>query len=225
MKTTKPIAMLTLAALLALPTMASAQFGSLGKLRGMAPGQSATTVSSGDADAFLVNAAHSTKNVMISAALLSIAVTDRTKLTASKAALDALQNTQDIQELDAHRDELSSNLAVLNGRADLAGDLNAAYTAGDAHEKKVISIAVANLAIGILRNTQLAGQAPAMVKGVGGNPALLSRVGQFKLAAGLLGLQAKGLGGIASSMPRLLAAAKVSGPAASTTSEPQAVVI
>lgn len=225
MKTIKSMAALTLAGLLALPTAAPAQFGGLGKLRGMIPGGSAATVSSGDADAFLLNAAHSTKNVMISAALLSIAVTDQTKLTSCKAALDALQNSQNVEELDAHRDEMNSNLAVLNGRADLAGDLSAAYNAGDAHEKQAISIAVANLAIGILRNTQLAGQAPGMVKGVGSSPALLSRIGQFKVAAGLLGLQAKGLGGIAGSMPRLLAAAKVSGPAASATSEPQPVAI
>lgn len=225
MKTLKPTSLLTVVALLALSTAAEAQFGGLGKLRGMVPGMAGTTVSNGDADIFLASAAHSTKNVMISAALLSMAVTDQSKLTGSKAALEALQNTQDIQELDAHRDELASNLTVLNSRADLAGDLSAAYNAGNAHQRAVISMAVANLAIGILRNTELAGKAPAMVKGVGSNPALLSRVGQFKVAAGLLSLQAKGLGGIATTMPRLLSAAKVSGPAASETSEPQVIAL
>ncbi len=225
MKTIRMMGLVSALALAAAPTAAPAQFGGLAKLKSAVGGGETASAPGTDADSFLTNATHSTKNVMIAAALLSQAVTDQSKLTSRKAEIDALEKVQDIKELDAHRDTLSSDLAVLNGRSDLAADLGAAYSAGDAQQKKVISVAVANLAIGILRNTQLAGQAPGMVKSIGSAPALLGRIGQFKLAAGLLGLQAKGLTGIATSMPKLLTAAKVHGPAASATSEPQAVAI
>lgn len=200
----------------------SAQFGGLGKMLG---GGSGGSVSTSDGTAFLTNATRSTKNVMIATSLLAQAVTDRGQLSGRKAQIDALTNAQDIKELDAHRADLTSDLGVLNGRADLAGDLSNAYQAGNAQQKKVIGTAVANLAIGIMRNTQLVGQAPGIVKGVGSNPQLMSRMGQFKTAAGLLGMQAKGLGGIASTIPKLLSVAKVKGPAASETSEPQPIVL
>jgi len=208
-----------LALLLATPGAAPAQFGGLGKL-GHALGGG---VSTGDGEAFLLNAAHSTKNVMISAALLTQAVTNRADLTGAKATIDALNNAQSVKELDAHRDELASNLQVLDQRGDLSGDIAAAYNQGDDQQKKLIGLAVANLAIGIARNTQLAGQAPGMVKGISRNPALATRIGEFKAAAELLGLQAKGLKGIMGSVPKLLAAANVQGPAASATSEPQPI--
>ena len=197
----------------------SAQFGGLGKMLG----GGGASVSTGDGTTFLTNATRSTKNVMIATSLIAQAVTDRSQLSGRKAQIDALTNAQDIKELDAHRASLTSDLGVLNGRADLAGDLSSAYQAGNAQQKKVIGTAVANLAIGIARNTQLVGQAPGIVKGVGSNPQLITQLGQFKLAAGLLGMQAKGLGGIASTMPKLLSAAKVKGTTASETSEPQPI--
>ena len=89
----------------------------------------------------------------------------------------------------------------------------------------MISTALANLAIGIYRNTELVGQAPGMVKGVGSNPALITRAGQFKLAASLLALQGKGLGGIATSMPKIFSAMKVKAPATSSTSEPAPITL
>jgi hypothetical protein len=225
MKTKMMIGCALACAVAIMPAAAPAQFGGLKKLGGVMGGGGSPGVSATDAEGFLTGATRSTKNVMISAALLAQAVTDQSKLTGRKAEIEALANVQDIKELDAHRDTLSSDLAVLNGRADLAGDLSKAYDAGNAQQKKAISMAVANLAIGILRNTELAGQAPTMVKGIGSNPALMTRVGQFKMAAGLLGLQAKGLSGVATSMPKLLTAAKVKGPAASETSEPQPIAI
>lgn len=205
------------AALLCTPVGAHAQLGAIGKR--LLGGDGAASVATGDADAFLTNATRSTKNVMLSAALLAQAVTSRGDLAGRKAELVALQNAQDIKELDTHRASLTSDLATLNSRADLAGDLSAAYASGNAEHRKRMATALANLAIGIYRNTELVGQAPAMVRGVGGNPAMITRIGQFRLAASLLGMQGKGLAGIATNMPKLLSAMKVRAPATASTSD------
>lgn len=211
-------------AAVALSMPAQAQFGGFGNMaKGMIGGGS--SVSSGDADAFLRDATMSTKNVMIAAALLAQAVTSKAGLAGCKAQIQALENVQDIKELDAHRDDLKSNLATLGERSDLAGDLHQAYEAGNEQQRKAIGAAVFNLALGILRNTHLAGEAPGMIKGVSANPALLTRVGQFKVAGSLLGLQAQGLGGIATSIPKLLTATKVVAPSAAETTTPQHIDI
>lgn len=218
----KTVKIALVAALLATPVGAQAQFGALGK---RLLGGGGASVATGDADAFLVNAARSTKNVMLSAALLAEAIGNRGDLAGRKAELVSLQNAQDIKELDAHRASLSSDLAGLNSRADLAADLSAAYAAGNAEQKKRMAAALGNLALGIYRNTELVGQAPAMIQGVGSNPSMLTRIGQFKLAASLLGLQGKGLAGIATSMPKLFSAMKVKAPAAASTSEAEEIAL
>ncbi|MBB5700127.1 hypothetical protein [Sphingomonas yantingensis] len=111
------------------------------------------------------------------------------------------------------------------GADDRAADLSAAYAAGNAEQKKRMAAALGNLALGIYRNTELVGQAPAMIQGVGSNPSMLTRIGQFKLAASLLGLQGKGLAGIATSMPKLFSAMKVKAPAAASTSEAEEIAL
>lgn len=220
----KKVVIIGLAAACAMQsTTVPAQFGGLGKIAKGVMGGGGGTATSTDAEGFLTNATRSTKNVMISAALLAQAVTDRAGLSGRKAQIEALQKVQDIKELSAHKEMLQSDLATLNQRSDLAGDLSAAYKAGDDQQKKLIGTAVGNLAIGIARNMQLAGQSSGLVSGIGSNPALASRAGQFKTAAGLVGLQAKGLGGIATTMPKLLAAARVRGPKEAAASEPQPV--
>lgn len=202
---------------------ASAQFGGLGRMaKGLVGGGS---VSAADGEAFLYNAARSTKNIMISVRLLSQVLEDRNSLAGQKAYIDEVQNTPDVKELSAHRATFSSDLAVLNQREDLTADLSAAYESGNEEQRKVIALAVGNLAIGILRNTELVGQAPALVEGIGANPQLVTRLGQFKLAAELLGMQAKGLGGVAGSLPKLLRAVKVEMPEDAETTEPQPIAL
>jgi len=177
------------AALAVAPVAAQAQFGGLGKgLLGGGGGGESGGVSSADAGAFLDNALKSTKNVMISAALLSQALADRGDLSQAKARVDAISQIQTFKEADALKQPLERDLAALTSRKDLAADINAKYQAGDAHQKQLIGMALGNLAIGVFRNVKLAGQAPGMVSGVGNNPMMLRRVGELKLAAGLLGL-------------------------------------
>lgn len=205
MKPTRTLACLMAASVMATPITAQAQFGGLAKrILGDKSG-----VSGADADGFLDGAMQSTKNVMISAALLAQALEDRTGLAAKKQELNAISNAQDFGELDMHKSTLQQNLAALSDRQDLSGDLQATYNGANAEQKKVIAIAVANLALGIYRNVGLAEKAPGMIKGMGRNPQLLTRLGEFKTAASLLGMQGKGLGTIGRVLPSVMTALKI----------------
>ena len=87
MKFSNSIAVFAACATLALPVGASAQFGGLGHVLGggsSTPNPSAA--SPADGDAFLANALMSTKNVMISAKLLSAALVKRSDKAALKGA-------------------------------------------------------------------------------------------------------------------------------------------
>jgi len=204
-------------------TPASAQFGGLSKMLGKSGGEQA--LSGDEADLFLDQATKSTKNVMIAAAILAQAVTNAKDLTARKAYVDALTNAQGIKEIDAHRAEFSSDLDTLNSNKDLAGTVTVAMQGATAKQRAQIGLAVVNLAIGIARNVDLAGKAPQVVSGFSRNPMLLTRAGQFKTAASLVGLQAKGLTGVVGSMPKLIAATKVKAPADPKASEPTAIAL
>jgi hypothetical protein len=204
------------ASVLATPIGAQAQFSGLGKsILGDKSG-----VSSSDANGFLSGAMQSTKNVMISAALIAQALEDRTGLATRKQQIDAITNAQDFGELDMHKSTLQLDLALISDRDDLSGDLEASYNSANDDQKKVIAVAVANLALGIYRNVGLAEKAPNMVKGIGRNPQLLTRLGEFKTAASLLGMQGKGLGTIGSVLPSVMTSLKIQPLPQSETTEP-----
>ena len=199
-------------ALLVVPSTASAQLGGLGGLVKKGLGGD-SGVSGDEAEQFLTGAFQSTKNVMIAAALISDAVRVQKDATSSKIKRDALLGAQTSGELESQLSNFQSDVQVLNTIASDAAPLDAAYKAGNAEQKKMLGIALVNLAIGIARNVELAGKAPGAVSAVGRNPKLLSRAGQFKAAAKLIGLQTKSLTGFAASLPKLMAAAKVKAPA------------
>lgn len=225
----KTISIVLCGALVVAPVSANAGLGGLaGGLGGIGRkliGGNNEGVSSSDASSFLNGALKSTKNVMISAALLSQALKDRSQLAGRKAEIDAITNAQNFKELDSHRSTLESDLSVLSGQKDLAAGFVTSYQAGDANQKHLIALALGNLAIGVFRNVRLASQAPGMVSGIGGNPQLLTRLGEFKLAASLLGLQGKGLVKIGGTLPTVMSALKLKMPDQSETTEPTTVAI
>lgn len=192
--------------IMAAPVTAQAQIGGFAKKM---LGGSDTQVSGEDADAFLQKALKSTKNVMISAALLSQALTDRDGIASQKASIEAIKGTTNFGELKVHETKLKDDLEVLSKRKDLEADLTATYNEADEKQKKIIGAAIANLALGVYRNVDLASNAPGMAKSVGSNPKLLNRVGEFKTASSLVGLQGKGLGTIGKSLPKVMSKLKV----------------
>ena len=211
-------------ALLVAPVAGSAQFGGIGRMaRGLAEGGG--SVSNRDGEAFLSDATRSTKNIMISASLLAQLLTDRDGLAGKKAEVDSLQRIENVGEFEAHRSSFASNIEAINNRTNLAADLSAINAEASEEQRRVLAMALGNLAIGIFRNVQLSAQAPGMVSGISSNPSLITRIGDFRLAAELLGLQATGLGGIAGSLPELFRAAHVEMPDAAGTTEPQAIIL
>lgn len=220
----KPIAMLLAAAVLAAPMSASAGLGGLGGLGKKAlGGGSDSGISSADADGFLDGAMLSTKNVMISAALLAQALKDRDGLATKSAEIAAISKSQSFGELNSHKEQMQQNFAILNEQGAMTDKMTAVYQAGNAKQKQVIGTALANLALGVYRNVKLAGAAPGMVQSVAGSPQLMGRVGEFKSAAGLLGMQGKGLGTIGTSLPKLMSSLKIKPLPEAETTKPVAV--
>jgi hypothetical protein len=205
----KPTALLLAAAVLSTPMAASAQFGGLGSMGKKLLGGGSDSVSSTDAATFLDGALLSTKNVMISAALLAQALQNRDGLASKKAEIVSITSAQSFGELSAHKTNLQANLAALSQQDDLTQQLTNTYQAGNAEQKKVIATAIANLALGVARNLKLAGVAPGMVSSMGSNPQLMTRVGEFKTAASMLGMQGKGLGTIGTALPKLMTGLKI----------------
>ncbi|HAD18002.1 MAG TPA: hypothetical protein DCF81_14155 [Erythrobacter sp.] len=219
MKLTRTLAYLLAVSVMSIPIAAQAQFGGLGKrILGDKSG-----VSSADAEGFLNGAMLSTKNVMISSALLAQALDNRAALASRKQQIDAISNAQDFGELNMHKSTLQNDLTLISDREDLSGDLQAIYEGSNDEQKKIIAVAIANLALGIYRNVDLAQKAPEMVKGIGRNPQLLTRVGEFKTAASLLGMQGKGLGTIGSALPSIMTALKIEPLPQSETTVPLAI--
>ena len=219
MKLTRTLAYLLAVSVMSIPIAAQAQFGGLGKrILGDNSG-----VSSADAEGFLNGAMLSTKNVMISSALLAQALDNRAALASRKQQIDAISNAQDFGELNMHKSTLQNDLTLISDREDLSGDLQAIYEGSNDEQKKIIAVAIANLALGIYRNVDLAQKAPEMVKGIGRNPQLLTRVGEFKTAASLLGMQGKGLGTIGSALPSIMTALKIEPLPQSETTVPLAI--
>lgn len=222
------------AALLASSLLASpaqAQFGGLvGKAKaaaglGGSDSGSAPAMSGDEADRFLQSSLRSTKNVLIASMIIAKALDDRAPLTAHKAELDSYNSISSFKEFNAHKGSLATNFAAIGNRKDVAADFEARYNSASAAEKKILGIASVNLAIGIARNIDLAGQLPGVLDAVKRNPQLITRVGQFKAAAELIGMQGKGLSSIATQVPKLMTAAKVRAPKDPKNSEDQAIAL
>lgn len=202
---------LLIATVLSAPMPAAAQFGGLMKKAGnlVGGGSASDTGSVTNPDQFLSVAMLSTKNVMMSAALLSQALSNRDELASQKINIDAVQNAATFGELNAQKVQLEQNLNVIADRQDIAGDLTEAYKAGDAKQKTLIALAISNLALGAYRNINLASDAPKVVRSVGRDPNLMSRVGEFRAASSLVSLQASGFGKIGSALPKVMSALKI----------------
>jgi hypothetical protein len=143
----------------------------------------------------------------------------------AQAEIASISGMQDIKEIGATKTTFASNLSAIADNEHLADDVRARYEKSSAEEQKMLKLAIGNLAIGVARNLVLAKQAPEAVKSVGSKPMMVTRVGQLTLAGELVGMQAKGLSGIATKLPALLSAVKIKAPAAPETTEPQSIVL
>lgn len=199
-------------AALTMPASANAQLGGMLKKSVGLGGGGAAEAPAGDPAQFLDNAFKATVNVMIAADVLAKAVQNKGSAVGSKDYVTGLMKAQNFKEAGAFTSQFQSNLDALGKNANVGQDLIAAHGAANAKQKQMIGTALFNIALATFRNVQMAQQAPGFVRNVTSDPRMMSRLGEFKAAASLLGMQAKGLGLIAPALPKVLAATKVKPP-------------
>lgn len=206
---------------LTIPATAEAQLGGmLKKAVGLGEGDN-SSAALGDPSQFLDNAFKATVNVMISADILANAMKNKDSGAINKDYVSGLMKAQNFKEIGAFKSQFESNMDALNQNKNLSQDLVAAHSAASAKQKQLISNALYNLALATFRNIKMAQQAPAFVRNVISDPRMFSRIGEFKTAGTLLGLQAKGLAQIAPTLPRVLSATKIKAPADSDATQPK----
>lgn len=205
---------------LTVPAASNAQLGGMLK-KSVGLGGGGANASAGDSAQFLDNAFKASVNTMIAADVLAKAVQSKGSSVGSKDYVNGLMKAQSFKEVDAFTSQFQSNIEALGKNDNVSQDLIAAHGAASAKQKKLISTALFNIALATFRNVQMAQQAPGFVRSIASDPKMLGRLGEFKAAAALLGLQAKGLGVIAPSLPKVLSATKVQPPEQSEATKPQ----
>lgn len=222
----KVISYFVCAGVLVTPVAANAQFGgmigsAIGKVTGKdGSDKSSSSTSPEETNKFLNNALSATVNVMIASEILSAAVKNKENPVLNKEFINGLTNAKSFKELGSYRSQFESNMDSINKNENFATDIKAANAGASANQKKLISTALLNLAIGIYRNVGMAQEAPNYLKGFGSDPRMLSRLGELKAAVSFLGYQAKALGEIAPKLTKVLGSMNLKPPAKSTTTQP-----
>lgn len=199
------------AAFASLPAPASAQFGGLKpKLPGSGGGDSASTVSAADIDAYIAKAQKNTELLWLSYSLLKQAQRGKIDIAGLAAQKKEVLGIPEPKERSAKilallKSEDESSKLTDQSAADLEKSI-----AGQAPAVRAqIGAALINLAIAIPRAIDMAKEAPSLIKGLGSSPSALGNIGKIKNAASLLGAQIKYTADVAPLLPKLMSAAKV----------------
>lgn len=203
------------AALVALSaTPAAAQWSNL---RNALPG--ASRASAGDPDAFLHETIQTTKLVMSSAALLAEAASANPDKEALRAQLGAIESASSPRDLQSQKASFDANVASIQQHAADAAALEARYEQASAAERQMMLTAAYNFTIGMVRNTELARQAPDMISSLATNPMNLTKIGHLRTSASLLGDQVQATRSMIGPMRTLLSRGGVEVPADATASD------
>jgi hypothetical protein len=199
------------------PQPAAAQFGAL---RGMVPGQGGGGV---NPDTFVAQAAESTRYLMVGFALLAAAASESGDLASARTYVTAVQGCSSLKELAVYRPDFEKNGAALNANKDDTAAIQARYDRLDEAHKQLMSAATYNVSLGILHNVILATQVPGLISSIQANPMQLMKVGQLKMAAEFVVMEAKMVGPMISKIRDLRAAMKVEEPADAKTTKARVV--
>ncbi|WP_297803846.1 hypothetical protein [uncultured Brevundimonas sp.] len=213
------IACLSAAAVMA--AMATPSYAQLGNLRNVLPG--AGRASASTPEAFVAEATETTKLVMIAAALIASAASESPNKDALKAQIDAIETASSPGDLQAQKAQFDANIATINQNAADAEQLQAIYDRADARQKQLMLTAAYNFSIGMIRNADLAQQAPGMIRSVGTNPMQVTRLGQLRTLGGLLTDQVQATRSMAGPMRALLSKGGVEVPANPSASDAKPV--
>ncbi|HAD83490.1 MAG TPA: hypothetical protein DCG71_01440 [Brevundimonas sp.] len=205
------------AATLAASGVASSAHAQLGGLRNLAPGGGARP-SAGDPDAFLSETLETTKLVWSAASLLAYAVSEDGKQEEAKAQLAAIQGASSLRELQAHKSDFEANVAAVDKNAADAAAWQANYDSASEQKRALMLNAAFNFTVGMMRNAELAQQAPDLIRGLQSNPMQATKLGSLRAAAGLLGDQVQATRSMVGPMRTLLSRGGVEVPVNATAS-------
>lgn len=217
----KQILTLCAVAIAATPLPASAQLGGL--MKNAIPGLGTSSAASVDPDAFLAETIETTKYMMIAAHILAVAADSSGQRARDANFLKAVQTSQDVKELNALKATFEADVTAINANQETAAQLEARYAKMTAEQRAQIAAASFNFALGMYRNIKLAKQAPELLGSIKANPRLLTKAGQLKTAAELVGMQAKGTASMAGSMKKIMSAGKVAAPAEADSTKPKEI--
>ena len=205
---------------------AQAQLGGLKpKIPGLGGGgESASTVSAADIDAYLDRAQKNADTLTWSYELVKQAQAgkvDIAALAAKRKEYLSIPNPKDRNAKLAELNKADDKSSALTEQS--AGDIEKNIAALSPAVRAQVGAALFNLAIAIPRAAQLISEAPNLIKGLGANPAALGNIGKLKNAAGLLASQVKSTAQIAPYLPKLMSAAQVKPPVDAKTSKQKQV--
>jgi hypothetical protein len=214
----------------ALPTASNAQFGGLGaigQLGGLgnkAPANhGAAPSASVDPDRFLHDTIETTKYVMIAAAILHDAASAAPDEVALANRLKAINDVNDVKELDTHRVEMDQDIAAINSNQDLSARIKANMRHASAQQRARLAGAAFNFALGVYRNAQLAAEAPKVVDSIKYNPMQAMKAPKLLMAAHLVMDEAQQTAGMVGSLHAIMTAGNIATPTPSETTAPQPV--
>lgn len=207
--------------LVAAPLPAAAQFGKA--LKGAVPGLGTSSSASVDPDAFLSETVTTTKYMMIAAHILAAAADTSGQRARDANFLKAVQSSQDVKELNALRSTFDADVSAINANQETAAQYEARYAKMTTEQRSQIGAAAYNFALGMYRNVKLSQQAPELLGSLKTNPQMLTKAGQIKTAAELVGMQAKGAASMAGSMKKIMAAGKVAAPVEAESTTPKVI--
>lgn len=201
---------------------ASAQLGQLGRL---VPGGSTSNAAAADPDAFLAETLETTKFMMVAAYVLARASEADTDRDSMRAYIAGVEGMSSMDEVGARQDQLDADLVAVNANYADAAKAQAIYDAASREQQELLLSAAYNFTLAMVRNAQLAQQAPDLLQSMGRNPMMLRKAGSIRSAAGLIGKQVQAARSMGEPLRVLMSRGGVEAPTDAQASEPRTVAI
>lgn len=201
---------------------AAAQLGQLGRL---VPGGSTSNAAAADPDAFLAETLETTKFMMVAAYVLARASETDADRDSMRAYIAGVQGMSSMDEVGARQDQLEADLVAVNANYADAAKAQAIYDAASREQQEWLLSAAYNFTLAMVRNAQLAQQAPDLLQSMGRNPMMLRKAGSIRSAAGLIGKQVQAARSMGEPLRVLLSRGGVEAPTDAQASEPRTVAI
>jgi len=210
---------------LVLASAASPAAAQLGPLNRLVPGASTSNAAAVDPDAFLAETLETTKMMMVAAFVLARASETDGSRDEMRAELAELQGMSSMDELNARQDQFEADLAAVNANYSDADGVRAKYDAASREQQELLLSAAYNFTLAMVRNVQLAQQAPDLLQSIGRNPMLLRKAGSLRSAASLVGKQVNAARSMGEPLRILMSRGGVEAPTDAEASEPRTVTI